>query len=68
MSCMGKLIMTSYFLPTTVVEIIPLDYIQCIWKVFRPLNFFHILLYYSVILKNKKNPHQSTHNNPKQIF
>ena len=26
-------------------------YIQCIWKVFRPLDFFHILLCYSLILK-----------------
>ena len=25
-------------------------YIQCIWKVFRPLDFFHILVCYSLIL------------------
>ena len=26
-------------------------YIQCVLKVFRPLDFFHILLLYSLILK-----------------
>ena len=25
--------------------------LQCIWKIFRPLDFFHILLGYSIILK-----------------
>jgi hypothetical protein len=39
--------------------------IQCIQKVFRPLDFSHILLRYSLILKLIKYcfpPHQSTHN------
>ena len=26
-------------------------FIQSIWKVFRPLDFFHILLHYSLIFK-----------------
>ena len=36
-------------------------YIQCIRKVFRPLDFFHIFLHYSLILKCIKSffpPHQ----------
>ena len=28
-----------------------LDKVQCIWKVLRPLDFFYILLRYSLILK-----------------
>ena len=51
--------------------------IQCIRKVFRPLDFFHILLSYSLILKwiRKKETSviYSTHNNPimtkrKQVY
>ena len=26
-------------------------HVQCIWKVFRPLEYFHILLHYNLILK-----------------
>ena len=28
-----------------------IDIVQCIWKVFRPFDFFHFLLLYSLILK-----------------
>jgi hypothetical protein len=27
-----------------------LHHVQCIWKVFRPLDLFHILLYYSFLI------------------
>jgi hypothetical protein len=42
-------------------------HLQSIRKVFRPLDFFHILLRYSLILKLIKivfPPHQSPHNTP----
>ena len=50
--------------------------LQCIRKVFKPLDFFHILLRYSLILKCIKSffsPHQSTPEIPqndkaKQLF
>jgi hypothetical protein len=47
------------------VQIPLLTPLQCV-KVFRPLDFFHILLPYSLILnciKSKKVLYQSTHNN-----
>uniref|UniRef100_A0A8C7DUJ1 Guanylate cyclase n=1 Tax=Oncorhynchus kisutch TaxID=8019 RepID=A0A8C7DUJ1_ONCKI len=48
--------------------------IQCIWKVFRPLDFFHILLRYSLILKLIKlvfsliNLHTIPHSDKRMSF
>ena len=45
----------------------PLSPEHCICKVFRPLDFFHIMLRHSLTLKWIKSiffPHQSTHNSP----
>ena len=48
-------------------RVLRVQHIQCLRKVFRPLDFIHILLRYSLILKLIKLyffPYQSTHNTP----